>query len=148
MNKPFDRKAKSELGQSLVEFTLVAVVLAFMLTGLLDLGRAFFSKIALTDAAGEGATYASMRPGCDTDTGGMCADPNNVTYRVRHATESPLVDWNDVSVQIQQSPVISGMIKITVTASYNYTLLTPFVQSIVGNDVLMVRGYGIGSRLP
>lgn len=148
MNKPIDRKTQSELGQSLVEFTLVAVVLAFMLTGLLDLGRAFFAKIALTDAAGEGATYASLRPECYTDTGGVCADPNNVVYRVRHATESPLVAWNDVSVQIAEEPPADGYIKIQVTVSYSYTLLTPLVQGIVGNDILVIRAKADGSRLP
>ncbi len=53
---------KKERGQSLVEMALVFTIVLFMLSILVDVGRAFFSLIALSDAAQEGAIYASMNP--------------------------------------------------------------------------------------
>jgi len=51
-----------ESGQSLVEMALVFTTVLFMLSILVDVGRAFFSFIALHDAAQEGAIHASMDP--------------------------------------------------------------------------------------
>ena len=51
-----------ESGQSLVELALVFTTIVFMLSILVDIGRAFFTLIALNDAAQEGAVHASMHP--------------------------------------------------------------------------------------
>ncbi len=125
----------SEVGQSLVEFTLLGMFLALVLVGIVDLGRAYFSKIALTDAAMEGAVYASYRPNCITSA--QCPDPNNVTFRVQHATESTLVDWSLVRVEVHAPNPTSGNV-VTVTVYYSYTLLTPFVSTFVGGDLLSI----------
>lgn len=47
-------------GSGLVELALVVPVLLFLLVGALDLGRVFYSQIAVTDAAKEGALVASQ----------------------------------------------------------------------------------------
>lgn len=49
-----------EQGQSLVELALSLVLLLTLLAGLVDFGRAFFTYVALRDAAQEGAAYASV----------------------------------------------------------------------------------------
>ncbi|MCK5345107.1 MAG: pilus assembly protein, partial [Candidatus Heimdallarchaeota archaeon] len=49
-----------ESGQSLVELALVFTTIVFMLSILVDIGRAFFTLIALNDAAQGGAVHASM----------------------------------------------------------------------------------------
>ena len=46
-------------GQSTVEFGVAAVVLIFILFGLIDLGRIFYFDVGLTGAAREGARQAS-----------------------------------------------------------------------------------------
>jgi len=46
----------------LVEFALVIPLLLLMLVGVADLGRAFRTYIAITNAAREGARYASIKP--------------------------------------------------------------------------------------
>jgi len=133
------KRKESELGQSLVEFTLIAVLLAMTLAGIADLGRAYFAKIAITDAAGEGAVYAAFNPLCVSSASGAgCADPRNITYRVQHASESPLVDWNNVTVGVIYPPVIASGQNITITTSYGFTLITPFISNIVGGDVLNI----------
>ena len=47
-------------GQALVEMALIAIVMAFLLVGAIDLGRVFYGKITVTDAAKEGALVASQ----------------------------------------------------------------------------------------
>ena len=46
-------------GQAVVELAVAAPLLALMLFGLIDFGRAYFQYIALVEAAREGARYAT-----------------------------------------------------------------------------------------
>jgi hypothetical protein len=46
-------------GQAIVELAVAAPLLALMLFGLIDFGRAFFQYIAVVEAAREGARYAT-----------------------------------------------------------------------------------------
>jgi Flp pilus assembly protein TadG len=49
---------RAERGQSLVELALVLPLLILLLTGMVDLGRAFYGFISITNGAREGARYA------------------------------------------------------------------------------------------
>ncbi len=51
------RNKKNHLGQSLVEFALVLPILLLLIIGAMDIGRMFYIKVALTNAAREGANY-------------------------------------------------------------------------------------------
>jgi len=53
---------RRERGANLVEFALVLPLLVLMLAGIADLGRAFRAYIAITNAAREGARFASKLP--------------------------------------------------------------------------------------
>ena len=53
---------RSERGQGLVELALVLPLLILLLAGTVDLGRAFFSYIEITNAAREGARAGSRMP--------------------------------------------------------------------------------------
>jgi hypothetical protein len=66
--KPFPTGSKPERGQSLVEFSISAVIILILLMGVIDFGWAYFTVVALNDAAQEGATYGSI---CPNDTGGI-----------------------------------------------------------------------------
>ncbi len=140
MSKVVNRTS-SERGQSLVEVALGMVFLVVLLAGIIDLGRAYFAKIAITDAAAEGAMFASVNPWCVY----TCADPNNVRFRVRHASESPLVDWERVDAAVSpldMSQNVSGT-PVTVTVEYNFPLITPFIATIVGQDTLYIRATAV-----
>ncbi len=141
------KRQTSEFGQSLVEFVLGSVILALTVAAIVDLGRAYFVKIAITDAAAEGAMFAAYSPNCLYDTGwASCADPNNVTYRVKHASDSRMVDWN--SVQVATMAGTEGLVagsNITVTVNYPFTLITPFISGMVGSDILQIRASAVQS---
>jgi Flp pilus assembly protein TadG len=61
----FQPKPK-ERGQSMIELALVITILLVLLAGTVDLGRAFFTWLALRDAAQEGAAYGSAMPEATT----------------------------------------------------------------------------------
>jgi Flp pilus assembly protein TadG len=56
------RSRSAQKGQSLVELALSMTVMLILLGGIVDLGRAFFTFMALRDAVQEGAMYGSLHP--------------------------------------------------------------------------------------
>ena len=54
--------ASGERGANLVEMALVLPLLMMFLMGVLDFGRAYYSYVTLTNAAREGARFASRFP--------------------------------------------------------------------------------------
>ncbi len=144
-------RANAERGQSLVEFVFMAIVLGILLLGVLDLGRAYFTYMALLDAAGEGATYGSVNPtkwcnsagsnfpsACPADR--TSSDPDNIVYRViSSAPSGSLVDWSQAIVLVESDSTIKPGREIRVTVTTNYQLLTPFIGSIVGSQILPLR---------
>jgi Flp pilus assembly protein TadG len=156
------RPPGSPAGQSLVEFSLMLVFLTVLLMGVLDLGRAYFTYLALKDAASEGAYFASAFPQC-TEPAGVtvaraggaseasgpgCADPNNVVYRVINSSpRGGLIDWADRSVAIATilpcgstvpCPMVDGEV-LTVSVRYRYQMITPFVGAIANGQELTLR---------
>ncbi len=77
-------RGAGERGASAVEATLLMVVVLIPLVlGALDLGRALWVKVQLTNAAREGAGFAQLGPNLVEATGGdgECADPHNIEFR-------------------------------------------------------------------
>jgi Flp pilus assembly protein TadG len=58
-------------------------IMLALLLGAVDMGRLFYTYISVQNAAREGAAYAAFHPGCPSNTGAECADPNNSTYVAR-----------------------------------------------------------------
>lgn len=135
-----------EEGQSLVELAIMMVVLLTILSGVVDLGRVYFTYLALQHAAGEGATYGSMFPTrhypqpCDDSR--YCptsaADPNNVLYRVKHENPSRLVEWSGITVMVELvDDITSAGSPITVIVEYEYEVMTPVVEVIAGPTITL-----------
>lgn len=150
---------KQQRGQSLAEFVVILPLLLLILSGLLDLGRLYFAYVAVTDVAGEGASFASaFLPA----SGGPCPapadlacpyDPSNpdpagddrrhldCTCHRAYAATSGLVagDELDVSVTLPFSPTFGS--QLTVTVHYTHALLTPLLNQIVGDGALPLRAF-------
>jgi Flp pilus assembly protein TadG len=129
-------------GQSLVEFSLMLVFLTVLLMGILDLGRAYFTYLALKDAAAEGAYFGSAFPQC-VDTDGAaddspgCAGANNIEYRVRtSAPQGGLVDWTSANIAVTLPPALEAGAVLTVSVDYKYQMITPFVGAIANGQTL------------
>ena len=133
--------AQAERGQSLVEMTLGFVLILIVLSGILDLGRAYFIFIALEDGVGEAALFLSINPHCrttaDTDLGlgRDCSDPNNAEFRARNAGGQN-VDWTTVNVVIDRTDPYGVGDPVSVTIDYTFPLLSPFVPRFSGVNPL------------
>ena len=93
------------LGQSLVEFALVAPLLLLVFAAAADLGRAFYGYVAVENAAKEGAFYGSRVPLCDDDSAPQCANPNNVKWRVQKELEKQRVFDTSGNPLVPTTPV-------------------------------------------
>jgi Flp pilus assembly protein TadG len=85
------RQVAARRGQSLVELALLLPVLALIVLGTVDLGRAFFAYERLVNAAREGALFGVHYPAqltATSTTTPSSADPYNVVYRVRQESAS------------------------------------------------------------
>src|SRR5947209_5931293 len=58
------RRHRLQRGSSLAELSLSLVVILMLGSGFIDLGRAFFIKIAMDGAVSEGAHWAAIYPDC------------------------------------------------------------------------------------
>lgn len=65
MRRIFEQ-VRAERGQSLIELTLVLPFLLLIMVAALDLGRAYYVYVALTNAAREGARYGASNPSNDS----------------------------------------------------------------------------------
>lgn len=149
MFKPTQRK---ELGQALVEMAITMPILILILSGLLDLGRVYYTYIALEEAAAEAALYLAIAPDCQNSAdpdlakaGNPCADPNNALYRAKTAGnqefDNTKATWNipyDVNAinALFTDPFLNcggskgvGCVVI-VQVRYPYDFLTPGIKAI------------------
>ena len=126
-------KIKNERGQSLVEMAISLVLLLLLLSGIVELGMAFFQFIQLRDAAQEGALYGSINP---TEVG-------KITDRAKGASASPINLSTDpnLTIAIQYSDVnkkCEGS-SITVRLTYQHQIFMPFVPKIIGKPTIQLN---------
>jgi hypothetical protein len=121
---------EKEKGQSMVELALTITFLMMLLAGTIDLGRAFFTWLALRDAAQEGAAYGSFRP---TDTAGIQARIwDNLEQVVRNPS-------SNVGIVVTTTSCDNGhMIRIDVNYP-NFPIAMPFLGTVLGSQVIPIH---------
>lgn len=127
-----------EKGQSLVELALGLVILLILLSGIVDLGRAIFTKFAMQDAAEEGIIYGTSFP----------TDCNQIRQRVEFnlshlafsggMTISATIRGNDGTFiaceSIPFAQVYAGKeLRVTVTKTFPVTM--PFLGTFIGQTI-------------
>ncbi len=151
-------RAQAARGQALVEFALVLPILAMLLLTVIDLGRLFYSQIAINNAAREGAFQASLPaipepdvPGGTFDSTHTWADPNAcdtetdaVTCRTLLEFDSTPPNWfvhpaaSDVTLTCSAGtapPCPSGMDSFaTVTVRTTFSLWSPWMAVFFGGN--------------
>ncbi len=139
---------KKDQGQSLVELALLLPVLILILLGAIDLGRAYFAYVGITNAAREGA-----RAGMDNPTNfGDCATPSTIRFQVcQELSGSGITLANpatDITIECSAvspesysaancSTVATGG-KIRVTVQYNFQFVT---TEIIGLSSMMMKNW-------
>jgi Flp pilus assembly protein TadG len=108
---------KSSRGQSLAEFALVLPVILVLVLGAIDFGRVYFAYVSVTNAARNGAHYASGSPVAAEDAGGireavleetsdlLDTSPTNPSVAVATGTDGQGGLYADVTVSYAFSPI-------------------------------------------
>ncbi|MCC7209639.1 MAG: pilus assembly protein [Anaerolineae bacterium] len=153
-------------GQSLVEFALSAALMILLISGIVDLGRAYFALIALDSVISEGAHWAAAYPGCvptasDTLAGPPeCQGTNSVVGRMLN--ENANLDLSKmVTVSVMPEDVNAWINHwsggapdkgqtIIFSVAYRVDAMMPLTQLLAGNALTItaqakevVRGVGL-----
>lgn len=124
-------RAARERGANLIEMALVLPFLLLLLAGVIDIGRAFYTYVSLTNAVREGARFAARFPYEDNE-GIITA---LVVARVR---EEPMESVPEDSIIVEQPIQGLGGAKgepVTVRASL---LFDPILGGILGMDTITI----------
>lgn len=150
---PRGDRARRSRGVALIEFALVFPVLALLVFGTVDLGRAYSMKNRMRNAAREAGIYAQANPTrLVHEAATACADPNNATYRALEelnaagdAADGPFVVKFNSSEPAPIIPASCGdwpeaadleagdVLQITVEGDFD--VVTPLVSAITGETV-------------
>ena len=129
----------------MIELALTLTFLMVLLAGTMDLGRAFFTWLAMRDAAQEGATYGSFKSTITTQN----IKDYVVSLVKADVVKDPAAVFNvDVTftgnrcLGYHPNPASPSTIKpnsITVLIEYtNFPITTPLLGAIIG-DTLTIR---------
>jgi Flp pilus assembly protein TadG len=109
-------------GQALVEFALIIPLFLLMLFGIIDIGRVIWANDALTNAAREGARFASVK-GSNTDMVTTATKQN-----IRDAT---------------QGMAIAGGMNTVVTVCYSVVHVSTGTAGCTGDTDELVNGVAV-----
>ena len=126
----FKRNLSSERGVAMLEFTLVAPLMALMIVATYDLGNALNQYLALSRVVYEGARYAATLPGLEvTKVSGVDASTpnhNKVRDRVIDLLQRAGFDSSATSVQTENKTNLW----VTVTVAKQYHSMFGFFDSM------------------
>jgi Flp pilus assembly protein TadG len=127
--KKISQSKSKENGQSMVELALTITFLMILLAGTVDLGRAFFTWLAMRDAAQEGATYGSLKPG---DTAGIQA---RVLDNLVNVINNPV---GKVFVSVSTTACPSHNIQVDVDYP-SFPITMPFLGTLLGSQQIPIH---------
>jgi len=114
-------------GQDLVEYALLLPFMLMLIMGIFDLGRVTFLYSTITNISREGARYGVVHP---------CALEAEVKAAVEN--KSIGINPNDLDFTIAWNPADcstpdpAGSGTVTVSVSFDFLPLTPFIVNILG----------------
>lgn len=130
-NKRVIQSKPKERGQSMVELALSITILMALLAGTIDLGRAFFTWLALRDSAQEGASYGSIYPSR------VDLIKERVWDNLEQVVPNPRVNVA-VHVGYIDHPCLGNTILIDVNYP-GFPLTMPFLGTIIGSQTINIH---------
>lgn len=133
-----------EKGQSLLELAFSMIFLLIILAGIVDLGRAIYTLMAMQDAAQEGILYGVAFPSQCAQIKSRVVDNlsdfDAIPITVNIMTREPAASTADTSLPGATSPCVEGSpvhvgdeMVIEVTQSFKISM--PFLGSIIGQEI-------------
>jgi hypothetical protein len=136
-----------------VELAISLTVMLLLLVGAVSFGMAFFSYVAMRDAAQEGALYGSINPYDDGNndgeyTPGELVNEAGIRERIRASSTSP-VDFSDASrvpdayiraeLATPSTLACEGSVDnvpnaVRVIVEYDFPIFMPFLGAILGEE--------------
>jgi len=118
-----------EQGQSLVEMAIALVILLLLVGGIVDLGRAFFTFMALRDAVQEGALYGSVNPTLTTEIKNHVLSSSDMI--------PDLIGSDDITVSVIGTACTGNGIQVTATYS-DFPITMPFMGTVLGGQTISI----------
>jgi Flp pilus assembly protein TadG len=117
-------RLRSQRGQSMAEFAIVAPVLLLVLMGIVQLGVVYNNWVSLTDAARAGARKAAVcRSGCTPDA----------TTATVNAVKNSAADLTPANINVTVTSTWAQGADATVTATYPWSINVMGVVVASGN---------------
>jgi len=132
------RRTHGHHGQALVEFALVAPLLAFMLLGATDLTRAFYTYIVLSNASREAARVIIDYPQQYSDTAACNAGHREaMPFLNLNCSGSPDKITISPAANTGATPPsrVPGRQPVTVTATATFKPITVLIQWFMGTSI-------------
>lgn len=132
MNEMIDinqNKPCRERGQSFVELAMSLVILLFLVGGVVDLGRAFFTFMALRDAVQEGALYGSINPALTQEIKNHVLDSSDMI--------PDLISNDDITVTVIGTACTGNGIRVSATYS-DFPITMPFMGTVLGSQTIPI----------
>lgn len=137
---------KSEGGQSFTELAISLVFLLILVTGVIQLGWAFYTMTALRDTAQEAASYGTICPIITDDAGNKSDNVQGIRDRLRQSATSPLKgeDIHDADIEVTfmgptgddlggNLPTNGDIVRVSVVYRLDIKVL-PFAGSFLGDN--------------
>lgn len=118
-----------ERGQSFVELAIYLVILLLLVGGVVDLGRGFFSFMALRDSVQEGALYGSINPTLTQEIKNHVLDSSNMI--------PDMIGSDDITVTVIGTACTGNGIQVTATYS-DFPITMPFMGAVLGSQTIPI----------
>ncbi|GAC1317542.1 MAG: hypothetical protein NVSMB2_11410 [Chloroflexota bacterium] len=112
-------------GQAVVEFALGAAVFFLLMLGTFDLARAYLAYTVVANAARESARYGAAHT----------SDANWTSAATRAGVNIAVGIEASALVLTPSTATIDGLPYISVTGTYLFHTLTPFVRALLGDPI-------------
>lgn len=129
------RRPRGHQGQALVEFALVAPLLALLLLGATDLTRAFYTYIVLSNASREAARVIIDYPQQYTDTAACNAAHNEAMPFVNLSCPTTIVISPAANTGVTPPTRVPGRQPVTVTTKMDFKPITILIQWFMGSTI-------------
>jgi Flp pilus assembly protein TadG len=124
-------------GQALVELALVLPVMLLLMLGALDLGRLFYAKITVTNAAKEAAYVAASGTGTFTAGAACNTTSNTVMCGATSEAAGGFVQVLPANVSATTCPSNAAFgTTASVTVKAPFTLITPLIGALFGGQTI------------
>jgi TadE-like protein len=157
MTQTHSRSKSRKRAQALAEMAVMVPFLVIGMMGMLDLGRAFYYQISLTNAVREAARYGAspyytgLTPSCGTPPqppGASCPVPSDSVIKDRLKQELTgtgfIVDPTKIIISPDEGTRVNNcgtsgscQYALNVTATYQFNFITPIIGDLIGNPLTL-----------